>query len=282
MTTGNHSVRVRAVDTHTHVFRNGLPLAEQRRYAPAYDAEVADLIALLDANGVSHAVLVQPSFLGTDNRFMMEALAAHPDRLRGVAVLDPDTDESSLSDLATGGVVGVRLNLIGVPQPLLRIDPWTRFLRRLHEADMHVELHCRAAELPTLVPPLLDAGLDVVVDHFGRPDDAMSVNDPGFRELLRLAASGKVWVKLSAAYRLRSGAAEDLASQAAPLLLEAFGPRRLLWGSDWPHTQHESIASYAETLRLLARHVPDVRAREIVLSDTPARLFGFAIPVESA
>ena len=43
---------------------------------------------------------------------------------------------------------------------------------RAHLA-LHVELHCEARLLREFVPKLLHAGLDVVVDHFGRPDPAL-------------------------------------------------------------------------------------------------------------
>jgi hypothetical protein len=59
---------VTAVDCHAHVFRVGLPLADVRRYAPDYDATPADYVKMLDANGMSHGVLIQPSFLGTDKK----------------------------------------------------------------------------------------------------------------------------------------------------------------------------------------------------------------------
>ena len=60
------------IDTHAHVFARGLTLAEGRRYAPDYDAPVEDYLRRLDENGLSHGVLVQPSFLGTDNGFMLD------------------------------------------------------------------------------------------------------------------------------------------------------------------------------------------------------------------
>ena len=69
---------ITAIDSHAHVFVRGLPLAPQRRHAPDYDATPADFGALLDAHGVSHALLVQPSFLGTDNRFLLDAIRARP------------------------------------------------------------------------------------------------------------------------------------------------------------------------------------------------------------
>jgi hypothetical protein len=55
---------VTAVDAHAHVFRRGLPLAASIRYAPDYDATPEDYLKTLEANGISNAVLVQPSFLG--------------------------------------------------------------------------------------------------------------------------------------------------------------------------------------------------------------------------
>src|SRR4051794_28182411 len=78
---------ITAIDTHAHVFTRDLMLASDRRYAPGYDAPFADYLAMLDRNGVSHGVLVQPSFLGTDNTFLAKALLQAPDRLRGIAVV---------------------------------------------------------------------------------------------------------------------------------------------------------------------------------------------------
>jgi predicted TIM-barrel fold metal-dependent hydrolase len=56
--------------------------------------------------------------------------------------------------------------------------------------------------------------------------------DTGFNALVEAATSGRAHVMLSAPYRTSFEGARE----AAPILLEAFGPDRLLWGSDWPHT----------------------------------------------
>src|SRR3954447_5853788 len=56
-----------ATDCHAHVFKRGLKLADVRRYAPDYDATPQDYLRVLDENGMARGVLVQPSFLGTDN-----------------------------------------------------------------------------------------------------------------------------------------------------------------------------------------------------------------------
>lgn len=56
------------------MFERGLPLAGARRYAPSYDATLPAYLAQLDAHGLSHGVLIQPSFLGVDNSYLLAAL----------------------------------------------------------------------------------------------------------------------------------------------------------------------------------------------------------------
>src|SRR5690606_31381878 len=145
--------------------------------------------------------LVQPSFLGTDNSHMLDALRAAPARLRGVAVVEPGIAPTALQALADSGVVGIRLNLIGLPVPELGLPVWQTLLARVNALGWHVEVHLPASRLPDILPGLLAAQCRVVVDHFGRPDPARGVSDPGFQYLLRQGDSGRVWVKLSAPYR---------------------------------------------------------------------------------
>ncbi|WP_455734070.1 amidohydrolase family protein, partial [Burkholderia stabilis] len=80
---------VAAVDAHAHVFARDLPLAPVVRHAPDYDASLDAYVGHLAAHGITHAVLVQPSFLGTDNAFFVDVLRRYPSRFRGVAVVDP-------------------------------------------------------------------------------------------------------------------------------------------------------------------------------------------------
>jgi predicted TIM-barrel fold metal-dependent hydrolase len=264
------------VDTHAHVFRRGLKLADTRRYAPDYDVGVDDYLRELDAHAITRGVLVQPSFLGADNSFLLEALRQHPARLRGIAMVQPDIAASELQGLAASGVVGIRLNLMGLPLPDLRAEPWPALMRRMADRGWQVEVHCEARDLAGIVGPLLEAGINVVVDHFGRPDPALGIDDPGFRYLLSASTSRRVWVKLSGAYRNGAdGWGEAIAGAAIPLLRNAFGPERLLWGSDWPHTQFEGSITYASTISQVKAWLPDPQERNIVLVDTPLQLFRF-------
>ncbi|VFR39453.1 putative 2-pyrone-4,6-dicarboxylic acid hydrolase [plant metagenome] len=265
-----------AVDTHAHVFVQGLALAATRRHSPEHDATTAQYLALLDAHGCSHGVLVQPSFLGSDNSFLVQALRAAPRRLRGVAVVEPGVSDAALAELAEAGVAGMRLNLIGLPTPDLAAPEWSSLLARINALDWHVEIHLPAGRLHEALPALLQAGCKLVVDHFGRPDPVLGLADPGFGYLLSQAGSGQVWVKLSAAYRNWTPADCPTAGrEACARLLHAFGGERLMWGSDWPHTEHRHLASFPVVRAWLDDWIDDPAQREAVLAGTPLRLFQF-------
>jgi predicted TIM-barrel fold metal-dependent hydrolase len=276
--TQNKGAHLATVDTHAHIFRRGLKLANVRRYAPDYDATLNDYLGMLDRHGIARGVLVQPSFLGTDNSFMLEGLRQTPGRLRGIAVVDPDTPFTELKRMNAAGVVGIRLNLVGgASMPGFASAPWRDLLKRVADLGWQVEVHREARDLPQILPPLLNAGVNVVVDHFGRPDPTLGVNDPGFRFLLEAGASRRVWVKLSAAYRNGAdGAGGKVALTAIPLLRNAFGTERLMWGSDWPHTQFEKSIDYERARKMLDIWLPDPDERKVVLVDTPTSLFRFA------
>jgi predicted TIM-barrel fold metal-dependent hydrolase len=265
-----------AVDTHSHIFQRGLKLADVRRYTPDYDATVDDYLNHLASQGLSHGVLVQPSFLGTDNSYLLAALQKFPQRLRGVAVVDPASSEALLAKLAEAGIAGIRLNLIGVPIPDFKMAPWPALFQKITALGWHVEVHREARDLAQIVTPLLDAGIKVVVDHFGRPDPKLGVDDPGFLYLLGTGGSRLVWVKISAAYRNgANGRGEEIAQAACPLLRAAFGPERLLWGSDWPHTQYEKLAGSSATCAQLDQWFVQPADRSIILKDTPVSLYRF-------
>lgn len=267
---------VTAIDTHAHVFERGLPLAAQRRYVPGYDAPLAAYLAQLDGCGVSHGVLVQPSFLGTDCSYLLDALRREPERLRGVAVIEPDCRFDTLAAMAEAGVVGVRLNLIGLRDSPLSSHIAPDTLAHIRELGWHVEVHAEAARIEGIVAPLLERGVEVVVDHFGRPQPEVGVRDPGFRRLLDITRGGRVWVKVSAAYRNSVGDSDEAFAREALLLLkEAATPERLMWGSDWPHTQFEASANFAATFGIAQRLFSDEAERRAVLCTTAAHFYGF-------
>ena len=269
---------VTGIDTHAHIFKRGLKLADVRRYAPDYDATVEDYLKVLDANGLSHGVIVQPSFLGTDNSFLVEGLQAARGRLRGIAVVPPSISRSELEELKQAGVVGIRLNLVGLPIPAFDAEPWPALLKNVADLNWQVHVHREARDLEGIVGPLLKAGVDVVVDHFGRPDGKLGVDDPGFRYLLTTGAQRRTWVKISAAYRNGGdGAGEATALKAYPMLRDSLGVDRLLWGSDWPHTQFEKSQTFTSNRAFLDTMVTDAGERQRILSTNPGLLFHFDV-----
>lgn len=264
------------VDTHVHVFVRGLPLALVRRYVPEYDATIDDYEKRMVQHGISHAVLVQPSFLGTDNSFMCDALRRYRSQLRGIAVVDPSISEHDLDKLEADGVVGIRLNLDSLPIPEFEREPWPRLLASIQRRGWQVEVHREARDLKLVVGPLVEAGVNVVVDHFGRADDDLGVDDPGFRYLLSQGPARRVWVKVSAPYRNGSeGRGIATAKKAIPLLVRHLGRDRLVWGSDWPHTRHESYRSIAAGLSELASWFPEPDDRDCVAGQNALALFKF-------
>ncbi len=265
------------IDAHAHVFSRQLDLVEGRRYTPDYDATLADWLAHLRSQGLSHGVLVQPSFLGTDNSHMLQALAAAPEQLRGVAVVAPDISHSQLKRMARLGVCGIRLNLMGQALPDLASPTWAPLLEAVAELGWHVELHRQIEDIPSLCAALQRYGCKVAIDHFGRPHAAFGVEHATFQRLLELSDNGRTWVKVSGVYRLGGTRAENLsfAHDAVPLLIEHFGADRLMWGSDWPHTQHEERVSYAGEFALFQSLVPWAAQRRAILCDGPGKLFGF-------
>ena len=264
------------IDTHAHAFTSACAFVSGRQYTPERDAPLEAYLALLDDNGVSHGVLTQPSFLGTDNGFLLECLRRAKGRLRGIAVLAPDTGIDELERLAKAGIVGIRVNLVrGDPLPL-GDRAWQGLFARVAALTWQVEVYALSGDIPGVLDQLRPSNVRVVIDHFGRPDPGLGLDDPGFKALLAGAAGGRLWVKMSGPYRLEGGDARAYAGA----LMEAFGPKRLLWGSDWPWTLNSEGKHYGDTLAWLNDWVPDTNARAEILGPTPFALFGFADDIE--
>lgn len=253
------------VDSHFHVF-DAAAAQPQARYVPAYDAPLQAWQAAAQPLGVQRGVLVQPSFLGADNSRLVQELRRHPELLRGVAVVTPETNRATLERLHQAGVCGLRLNLAGRSH---RIEAWTQASRLwdvLLALGWHLELHTDVGALPRVLQQL-PAALPLVVDHMGKPD-SVAPTDPAVTALVRWARQAPVHVKLSGAYRLGGRDPGALAR----LWLTELGRQGLLWGSDWPCTNHESEANYPELLNALYRWLGEDVA-QAVLVDNPHRLY---------
>jgi predicted TIM-barrel fold metal-dependent hydrolase len=263
----------RGIDTHAHVFSADAPAVNGARYRPTYAATLDGWRALWPTGGITHGVLTQVSFLGTDNRELLAAIARAPALLRGVAIVDPGYDEAALRSLDAGGVRALRLNLSGVADyARYADDAWRSLYVRAAALGWHAEVFVDAGRLPELVPAFEGTPIAVVLDHFGNPGADASAVEATFDAAARLACTRAVWCKLSAPYRLgRRSDPARLAAQWEALL----GRDRLVWGSDWPWTRHEAGRNYGELAASVDRWLePD--AAGAVLWDNPALLYRFS------
>ena len=267
-----------ACDCHAHICGPSsiFPYAAQRVYTPP-DALLPDFSAMLCDLGIERAVLVQPSVYGTDNAAMLDAIRASPFPCRGVAVVPSSISERELEQLHEGGVRGVRFNLIDVAdrKSSLPISDLRRCADKIKPLGWHLELQIHVDEFPDLDLAFAEFPVDIVLGHFGYPRSSAFEESPGFRALLRLIAKGHCWVKLSGPYRLPVVATANETRRLAQALVGA-APERLVWGTDWPHTNTTApLPDDAELLELLAIWVPDSEIRRQILVDNPAALYGF-------
>ncbi|MCL6567251.1 MAG: amidohydrolase family protein, partial [Acidobacteriia bacterium] len=136
-----------------------------------------------------------------------------------------------------------------------------------------------ARALPLLLERLGGWKLPVVLDHFGSARAAEGTGALGFEALRRALAEGRIWVKLSAVYRLSERYPDYEDARPLHEALVAANPDQLLWGTDWPHPRLErNMPDTGHLLDLFNEWTPDARVREKILVENPERLFGFEPP----
>jgi predicted TIM-barrel fold metal-dependent hydrolase len=276
-----------ACDCHAHVFGpvEQYPYAAERMYTPP-DALPRQYRRMLDKLGVGRAVLVQPSAYGTDNSAMLDALAADPERLRGVAVAADDISDAELESMNAAGVRGLRCNVVDIREGKARL-PFKK-LRELAERievfGWHLEFLMHVDEYPVLDRDLDGFPVDLVFAHMGFMRAERGVDNAGFRSLLTLVDHGRAWVKLSAPYRVTTSALPYPEVVPFARALVDAAPDRVLWGTDWPHVMLKGkMPNDGDLADLLQQWVPNGELRRRVLVANPAKLYGFPeiLPSES-
>jgi predicted TIM-barrel fold metal-dependent hydrolase len=278
-------------DSHVHIVG---PAARYPQVASrTYLADVATLDDLKQrgaTRGVTRFVIVQPSFYGSDNTVLLEALDALGTNGRGVAVIDPaTTSPATLADCDRRGVRGLRLNLYSSASGDYARPPHETLAALTAVAETmrwHIEVIAPLATIANHAALLVDAPVPVVIDHYGVYGNAVpdSADAQRLLDLLRLP---HVWIKLSAPYRV---GADPLATRPDPAWLAAFlavAPERCVWGSDWPHTPaHEEHQGpdvpgryrpipYERGVDDFLAAFPTAALAERILRDNPAQLYEF-------
>lgn len=277
-----------ATDCHVHIIgpRAKYPLVPNRPYTPP-EATVAQLKAWHARLGITRSVLVQPSFYGTDNSCMLDALAELGNDARGVAVVALNTPDSMLRDMDAKGVRGVRINLesAGNRDPKSAAELLMAYGKKVAPLKWHVQIYTVAPVIDKLVNTILDMPVPVVIDHFGMPGGPQGINFKGSQSIVDLAHAGKAYVKLSASYRFSKMPMSDEVRQLAQTLIYS-ARAHMLWASDWPHTQQipgkpvTEVTPFAKFddaawLKFFNSWYPDETTRKIILVDNPVKLYRF-------
>lgn len=279
-----------ACDCHVHVYDSRFPAAPQARLLPP-DASALNYAALQQRIGTTRVVLVTPSTYGTDNRPMLEGLAALGAMgvpARGVAVIDGTESDAELQRLQAAGVRGVRLNLsLGVSGT---VDSLLPLARRIAPLGWHLQLLMAPDVLVAQADVLRQLPVPVVFDHFGRIAPAQAGRHPAHALLLALLQGGQAWIKLSGGYIVsEQHSVEDPALDTLAASYLRCAPDRVVWGSDWPHATASAgvqplpdDARQVDRLADWAHEAGDSSATlQRVLVDNPAALYGFAPTISS-
>jgi predicted TIM-barrel fold metal-dependent hydrolase len=269
-----------AVDSHAHVLDTAAyPLTNPEGYKPGPNecGTPAQYRTVLAAHGFTHALVVNPyAGYATDNRCMLDGIAASQGRWRGIALVGHDATDAHLRSLAEGGVVGARFNTLFSGATSLEGEAGHRLLLRIKEMGWFAQVYYHDDGLLQLLPILKRAGIRVVVDHCGCPDIARGLSQPGFQALLELGREGGAAIKLSGAFRYsRQPWPYADCDEYLQALIGAFTLDNCVWGSDWPFVRVPQRMDYMPVLKLLERWLPDPADRRRVLWDTPSRWFGF-------
>lgn len=256
------------IDAHVHVWTDDI---RNYPFAPSFKLEDAkpprflpeDILDHARPCGVDRIVLVQMSYYGSDNSYMLDVMEEHPGVFAGIGIVDwhsaqPDEEMRWLGEC---GVRGFRIYPRGV-----KVENWLDgegFARMFAAGAEH-----RLALCPLINPDGLPAlsrrceefpGTPVIIDHLCRIGANGSISEAHLEQLCLMARHPAVMVKLSAFYALgRKVAPYTDLSELIRRVHEAFGPQRLMWASDAPyqvqapHTYRDSVELVRQRLEFLS------------------------------
>ena len=277
-------------DCHTHVFGPGnrFPLSPNRTYTPD-DASIENLLELHQLLGIERVVIVHPSPYGSDNACTVDAVRRIGKSARGVAVIDAGTRQKQLHEMHESGIRGVRINLetSGIHDPAFAEKTLVGTAKQIEGLGWHIQIFSNLAVVAGLEDRIRNLGIPIVIDHFGGAKAALGNTQENFDTLLTLVQAQKVWVKLSAPYRVSTVVDYADVAWLAKDLISA-NENQMLWGSDWPHPgglpgKPRKIGTIepfrplndGKILNHFASWVNNPSVLKKILVDNPEKLYGF-------
>ncbi len=273
------------IDAHHHLWR--LSRGDYGWLTPDLDPlwrdyEPADLAPLMAAGGVAGGILVQAAPTDAETAFLLELAEQAPTVLGVVGWTDfvaPDAPEAIARLAANPALKGLRPMLQDLADDDFILSAAVQpALRAMGAAGLRFEALVRPRHLRRLLV-LRDRhpDLPIILNHAGKPDIAGGAWSPWAKDVRALAADGVTVCKLSG---LITEAGPDWDVERlrpyADLVINAFGPERVMWGSDWPVSL--LAGTYGGWLdaarRLVERLTPDERLA--ILGGTAARIYGLS------
>lgn len=274
------------IDAHVHVWTPDTlhyPLAKGFTKADMQPASFTpeELFRHTKPAGVTRVNLIQMSYYGTDNHYMLDMIRKHKGVFVGTAIIDPEGKDPAgeMADLAKQHVRAFRV------YPKLTAAPLARWL----EPAGYAKMFAAAAKNNQAISCLLDVealpevdrmcrkypGAPVILDHLARIGVTGTIADKDVAALCDLAKHKRVMVKLGAFYALgkKKPPYTDLADLIEKVV-KAFTPERCMWESDCPFQVGEGH-SYQASLDLIKSGLPALTAgdREWLLRKTAEKFF---------
>ncbi|RUL81993.1 amidohydrolase family protein [Tautonia sociabilis] len=274
------------VDAHSHIWTpdtQRYPLADGFTQAdmqpPSFTAE--QLLATCRPLGVGRVNLIQMSYYGFDNSYMLDMIEAYPDRFVGTAIIDPAGPDPAraMAELAPRGVVAFRIQpqFLGLP-----IDRWLDHpgyeAMFAHASKSKQAISCLIN--PDALPEVSrmcrkHPEAPVIIDHLARIGVDGTIRDQDVDALCALAKHPNVSIKVGAFYALSPNGPPylDLAPMIRRVVSE-FGASRCMWESDCPfqiveHSYADSITLVRDRLDFLS----DDERRQLLSGTAEALLF---------
>jgi len=265
------------IDSHVHVWKNDprYPWAKETTSPPEKDATPEMLIEKMKKHGVAKTVLIQVIYYRWDNSYCLDALERYRQYFQAVARVNPEDPASPdhLSKLVGQGFRGVRLS----PNQTAAGD-WIRgplmppLWKRCQSLRIPMTILAPITRMPD-VAVLIDRfpDLTVVIDHMA---DCPLDQPHELGKLIALGRFPKVFVKISHTWSLSRQKYPWMDSQEqVKRLYDAFGPRRLMWGTDWPMVERH--ATYGQALSVVRDEMKFLNEDDTswVLSKTVEQVF---------
>ncbi|WP_329331266.1 amidohydrolase [Streptomyces sp. NBC_00663] len=275
------------VDAHCHIISEDLtaypraPLGgKQSEWAATRPVTAEGMVSRMDATGIGQAVLVQATTnYGYDNSYVLDSCRRWPERFVAVGTVDPLRPDAATSlkiAVGDGGLSGVRLFTSGSTVPTQGewfAAPETHpFWEQAGELGVPVCLQMRLGPATRQLVELLERfpGVTVLLDHIGYPDITASPARAG-ADVAELGVHPGLHLKLTHRNLERLRDAGERADDFLTPVVEAFGARRIAWGSNCPAAEQplpELLALAEEVLAKLPQE-----DRQEIFAGTSRRLY---------